>query len=254
MLGFLRHKKMILLFLAGIFCLPAAYWLFDQGRLRLNYPSSERYPIQGVDVSHHQGLIEWDELAKEENIRFAFIKATEGGDFKDPRFAENWRNSKKAGFVRGAYHFFTFCRSGKDQAQNFLSTVPYETGTLPVAIDLEFGGNCKKMPSRQEIIGEIKSFLREIKKTYPQKPIFYVTPEFHDYYMKDHVQEFPEHYLWLRNIYYEPAQRKCERWAIWQFANRGILKGVKVPIDLNVLCSSEEELIPLFEQCTANPP
>ncbi len=74
------------------------YWLFDQGFLRLNYPSHARFPIQGVDVSHHQGEIDWQKL-KSQNIEFAFIKATEGGDHVDRKFYENWSASKEAGIV-----------------------------------------------------------------------------------------------------------------------------------------------------------
>ena len=47
-----------------------------------------RYDVLGVDVSHHQGSIDWPTLAQD-RVVFAYIKATEGGDFQDPRFAEN---------------------------------------------------------------------------------------------------------------------------------------------------------------------
>ncbi|WP_414707009.1 GH25 family lysozyme, partial [Rhizobium sp. UBA1881] len=69
-------------------------------------PSLADYPIQGIDISHHQGAIDWSALAAQPNVRFAIMKATEGGDHRDTRFAENWQAAKNAGIVRGAYHFF----------------------------------------------------------------------------------------------------------------------------------------------------
>ena len=54
------------------------------------------YEVKGVDVSHHQGGIDWRAL-RASGVRFAYIKATEGAHFRDPRFAENWRRSGEAG-------------------------------------------------------------------------------------------------------------------------------------------------------------
>src|SRR5512143_3772416 len=61
-------------------------------------------PVQGIDVSYWQGDIDWMQ-ARNAGVRFAYIKATEGGDVVDPKFLQNWQNAKNAGVVRGAYHF-----------------------------------------------------------------------------------------------------------------------------------------------------
>lgn len=226
----------------------ALYASFESGVIRLNHPSPARFPIRGIDVSHHQNVIDWDRVASGSDIRFAYIKATEGGDFRDPRFSENWRNAKRAGLVRGAYHFFTFCRPGRDQAVNLLETVPQEPDTLPFAIDLEFGGNCSVEPTLDTLLSELNDFLDETRKVDPRKPVFYVTPEFFDRYMRDNLQRFPEHCLWLRNIYYEPAQKRCERWQFWQFANRGRIDGIEGAVDLNLFCAGQEEFSKLLDR------
>lgn len=237
---------------AAIACLGiAAFALFDAGIVRFNYPSRERFPIQGIDVSGHQGRIDWQSLAATKAVQFAYIKATEGGDFQDASFAENWRKSRQAGIVRGAYHFFTFCRPGKDQAKNFLATVPGEPNTLPIAVDLEFGGNCGARPSPKALLAELNDFLSEVQKTDPRKPVFYVTYEFYDRYMKDNLQQFPDHLLWLRNIYYEPAQKPCERWRLWQFGHRGRIDGIAGPVDLNVFCGDQAAFLGLLGSASA---
>ncbi|TLX09731.1 GH25 family lysozyme [Rhizobium sp. MHM7A] len=230
----------------------AAYFAYDFGMLRFNNPSLSRYPIQGIDVSHHQGDIDWKTVAAQPSVRFAIMKATEGGDHKDSRFAENWQRAGDAGVVRGAYHFFTFCRPGKDQAQNFLATVPKAPQTLPIAIDLEFVGNCNKVPTVEEMATEVNAFVTELKGTFPEKPIFYVTQEFFDQYLKGNEARFPEHYLWLRSVFKEPAQEGCSRWSIWQFADNGAVDGIRGAVDLNVLCPTETGFADLFPAVAAN--
>ncbi|ANK90984.1 MULTISPECIES: glycoside hydrolase family 25 protein [Rhizobium] len=230
----------------------AAYFAYDFGMLRFNNPSLSRYPIQGIDVSHHQGDIDWRTVAAQPNVRFAIMKATEGGDHKDSRFAENWQRAGDAGIVRGAYHFFTFCRPGRDQAQNVLATVPKAPRTLPIAIDLEFVGNCNKVPTVEEMATEVNAFVTELKAIFPEKPIFYVTQEFFDQYLKGNEARFPEHYLWLRSVLNEPTQEGCSRWSIWQFADNGALNGIRGPVDLNVLCPAETGFAHLFPAVAAN--
>ncbi|MGO8499592.1 GH25 family lysozyme, partial [Rhizobium ruizarguesonis] len=53
-------------------------------------------PIQGIDVSHHQGDIDWNVVASQANVRFALMKATEGGDNRDSKFADNWQRAGDA--------------------------------------------------------------------------------------------------------------------------------------------------------------
>lgn len=224
----------------------AAYLAYDFGMFRFNNPSLSRYPIQGIDVSHHQGDIDWKTVASQPNVRFAIIKATEGGDHKDSRFADNWQRAGDAGMVRGAYHFFTFCRPGKDQAQNVLATVPKQPGILPITVDLEFVGNCSKVPTVEEMATEVNAFFTGLKGAFPEKPIFYVTQEFYDQYLKGNEARFPDHYLWLRSVFKEPAQEGCSRWSIWQFADNGTVDGIQGAVDLNALCPSETGFAHLF--------
>ncbi len=225
--------------------------LYDRAMVRFTPPSLEDFPIQGIDVSHHQGEIDWRKVAALPNVRFAIMKATEGGDFRDRRFAENWRQAKDAGLVRGAYHFFTFCRPGRDQARNVIATVPREEGTLPIAVDIEFHGNCDKVPTVDELVGELNAFMTELSDVFPQKPIFYVTQEFYDQYLKGNETLFPEHYLWLRSISRPLEQEGCKEWSIWQFADNGMLDGIEGPVDLNVLCPSENGFSRLFAPVVA---
>ena len=95
------------------------YFAYTKGYIRMNYPSFEEYPVQGIDVSHHQQTIDWGKLDKQ-SVQFAFIKATEGGNHKDSLFQENWRLAIHHNVPVGAYHFFTFCKDGDAQARNYI--------------------------------------------------------------------------------------------------------------------------------------
>ena len=58
-----------------------------------------QYKVHGIDVSHHQGAINWKMVKEmkdnEVSLDFAFIKATEGISHKDTKFKYNWEQSKK---------------------------------------------------------------------------------------------------------------------------------------------------------------
>lgn len=188
-------------------------------------PDRDRYPLRGIDVSHHQGPIDWPEVA-EDDVAFAYIKATEGGSFVDERFATNWAQARAAGIPSGAYHFFTFCRTGAEQARNFVDTVPAEPDALAPAVDLEFGGNCGDRPSNAELRRELDAFLDVVEQAYGREAIFYVTPDFLDAY----ADALPARDFWWRAIISTPDGS----WRFWQFHNGARVDGIDGPVDLNV--------------------
>ena len=105
-------------------------------------PDREKYPVRGIDVSHHNGEIDFDRLsAKESDVSFIYIKATEGTDFQDPGFIRNYRGAMKSGIPAGAYHFFRYDTDGELQALNFIRALRGRPFTLPPAIDVEDWGN-----------------------------------------------------------------------------------------------------------------
>lgn len=108
--------------------------------------------IDFIDVSAHQGAIDWAAVPVP-----AIVKATEGRTFTDPRFAENLAGAIGAGKLFGVYHFLTSTSDGAAQATHFLDTVGFRslvyvldwetdtTGTLPSeAIAQEFVDNFRR--------------------------------------------------------------------------------------------------------------
>lgn len=96
-----------------------------------------KYEVKGLDVSHYQGEVNWAAVADTNKYQFVYMKATEGHDFTDDHFAQNWERAKENGFLTGAYHFFSTRSSGSEQASHFISNVPVEKASMPPVIDLE---------------------------------------------------------------------------------------------------------------------
>ena len=194
-------------------------------------PTRSSFPIQGIDVSSHQGRIDWAAL-KKQNVDFAYIKATEGGDFRDKRFIENWNESNRAGIRRGAYHFFTLCRPGKDQAANFLSVVPPDAAALPPAVDLEFLGNCRTVNRMNpaQLRRELQIFLTLVEGRSGKPALLYLTEEFDGAYGVSAAFDRP---LWLRRVVLKP-NFGSRPWALWQASNFRRLDGINGRVDWNV--------------------
>ena len=222
----------------SIAALVIGYCLYN-GILWFNNPSPTRFPVRGVDVSHHQGTIDWDRLAQE-NIHFAYIKATQGYTFKDPRFAENWENAIKVGLHVGAYHFFSAERTAAEQMANFIETVPKTLHSLPPVLDVE----CQVPPDEaaREIIREkVAQSLSLLEAAYGVRPVIYATDESYEAFIKGGFADYP---LWIRSVFTSPSLSDGRKWTFWQYSNRGRLSshtGREEFIDLNVFNGSQEE-------------
>lgn len=231
-------KKITIVTILALIVAFTLYKALDLGLVWFVYPSQEKYPIRGIDVSNHQGKIEWNLVSKKE-ISFVYIKSTEGGDFKDKSFIFNWKEAKKEGFKVGAYHFFTLCKSGAEQAENFIQTVPKEIDSLPPVVDLEFVGNCKERPNVENVQKEISIFLDRVDTYYNAKTVLYLTNEFIEKYLGD---QFFHHPIWIRNIFIHPNTFSSLDWMIWQYKSTARINGIQGPVDLNVLNGNLESL------------
>jgi lysozyme len=200
-------------------------WYEVLPRYRPPLQAGERY---GVDVSNHQGAIDWDRVSNDD-VSFAYIKATEGGDFVDKRFADNWTKSKVAGIPRGAYHFFTLCAPGAVQAQNFLKTLPAEADptALPPAVDLEFAG-CARRPDNATFQRELRTFVDLVEQQLGKPVMVYIMPAFEKLYPIGNTLPRDR---WTRSLFRRPGH---DQWALWQVSDRSRVDGIEAPVDLNV--------------------
>ncbi|WP_405584560.1 lysozyme [Streptomyces sp. NBC_01190] len=121
----------------------------------------------GFDVSNWQGTVDWAGAYKK-GARFAYIKATEGTTYRDPRFNTNYTASYSAGFIRGAYHFATPDSStAKAQADYFVAhggNWSKDGKTLPPMVDVEYnpyGATCYGL-SKTAMVNWIAAFINEV--------------------------------------------------------------------------------------------
>ncbi len=191
-------------------------------------PSAARFPVRGVDVSHHQGDIDWQKV-RASGQTFAFIKATEGADFRDTRFTYNWQSARAEGLLTGAYHFFTFCSPGLAQAENFLAVAPRDRPALPLSVDVEFTGNCVGWESVGDIQRELLSFVEHVRAQAGHAPLLYTTSEVRAELVPASLH--PERY-WLRSLWGQPSG--SIDWQFWQYSDTGRVSGITGAVDLNV--------------------
>ena len=193
--------------------------------------------LRGVDVARYQGIIDWSELAGHD-ISFAFIKATEGGDWTDPKFFDNWIAAKRAGVPRGAYHFFTLCRDAREQAAHFLATVGDMRGAMLPALDAEHMGPCRDGPTMQDVAGGVLQFLDTVHGSIGERPVIYTTKTFYEAHLKGKT---PGERFWLRSLIAPPDYGPTD-WLFWQYSDNGRRRGIKGAVDLNVFAGDEASL------------
>ena len=197
------------------------------------------YPIQGFDVSHHQKQIDWKKISPQK-YRFVYLKATEGGDFKDTLFQKNWLEAREHGLRVGAYHFYRLCRDGQIQAENFIASVPKKADALPPVIDLEYDSNCINTYSKEQLLKEIQVMHDRLKLHYGKQPIFYTSKAFYNIVLAGEFKQVP---LWIREYKGKPELKDNPKWHFWQHTSQGSIKGISTPVDLNVFYGSEQDWI-----------
>ncbi|MBQ8592784.1 MAG: glycoside hydrolase family 25 protein [Bacteroidaceae bacterium] len=199
-----------------------------------------RSRVHGLDVSHHQGRIDWAKLSlaayHDAPINFVFMKATEGGDFVDKTFQANFASARECGLVRGAYHFFRPEVSAQLQAQLFMREVRLEPGDLPPVLDVEVLGK----GGREELQQGARVWLTLVEKHYGVKPIIYASSSFRQDYLNDPF--FDDYPYWIAH-YYVPELSYKGVWKFWQHTDMGRLDGVDGEVDLDVFNGSLEELM-----------
>ena len=227
-------KKLLLLASIILVILIIIITLWYNGIIIFNYPSKEKYKIRGIDVSAYQGNIDWNILSNQE-IDFAFIKATEGSSFVDEKFKENYENAIKTNLKIGAYHFFSYDSEGSTQADNFIKNVPKTEEMLPPVVDIEFyGDKYKNIPDVEETQKQLQILLDKLEEYYEKKPIIYATYKSYNLYI---VNNFKDNYIWIRDVYLTPKLKDNREWTFWQYTDKAKLdayNGEETRIDMNV--------------------
>ena len=203
-----------------------------------NYPDG--YEIHGIDISHYQGDIDWDDLrnAMIEGcpLRFIVIKATEGSSRVDEKFNDNFYMAREYGYIRGAYHFWSNKSTAREQAYFFLNKVRLEDGDLPPVLDVE---HKPKDRSAEDFQRDLLTWLHIVEDKYHVKPIIYTYYKFKEKYLNAPV--FDDYPYWIAHYYVDKVEYKGE-WKFWQHTDVGRLPGIKGYVDFNIYNGSYYDL------------
>lgn len=190
--------------------------------------------VEGIDASHHKGPIDWRQVAGA-GITFAYLKATEGTGFTDPRFAEHRRAAGREGIAVSGYHYFQLCSDGAEQAAHFLDVLGDEAreGPLAPALDLELLGSCTDPPPAEVLLAEVREFLAAVERRTGRATLVYLYPEFEERFgFADDLDENPQ---WVRRVGEREPRRE---WAVWQYDDAGSVPGVSGGVDRNLMKES----------------
>lgn len=231
--------------LVGVFIVAVSCYFLLRAIFSSNVGNEVKPPkgftVHGIDVSHHQGTIDWELLRNQGTIdgcplSFVFIKATEGSDIVDSQFKRNFSEANKYGIMRGAYHFYRTTTPAKQQAEHFIRNVQLQAGDLPPVLDVEIRPqNISAEDFRQGIL----EWLARVEQHYGVRPILYTYHSFRLQYMNDPV--FDLYPYWIAHYYVDSVRYKGQ-WAFWQHSDCGSLPGIKEKVDLNIFRGTYNEL------------
>ena len=181
----------------------------------------------GIDVSHHNGDIDWNLLRSKQNLDFVYIKATEGATHVDKNYFKNVEGANAAGYSIGSYHFFRMTSSAHDQFKNFHNAI-VEAGkqSLIPMVDVE---TTDGHPISQ-LQDSLNVFISLIKKEFGVFPMIYGTNKSYNSYCGGNFNNF---HLYIGRYGNKPPIIKGKgHYTIWQYSEKGRLPGIPKPVDI----------------------
>lgn len=200
------------------------------------------YPVQGVDISSHNGEVDFEKLVST-GVRFVIIKATEGGSYRDRKFAQNLARAREQGLKVGAYHFFRKGRAGDSQARHFLSVIGGIELDLPPIIDVEDWGNDKRVEDATAN-ANLAAMVAEMQSAGVQ-PMIYTNGDGMKKYYSGRYEHLP---LWLCSFTAPDSIGAQAHHVLQQYSHWGNVDGIEGEVDLNVFMGSESEWEQWLEQ------
>ena len=182
--------------------------------------------VDGIDVSDHQKMIDWDATARDKRVKFVYIKATEGATYRSPHYAHNITQARRYGLLVGSYHYLTSSSSIVDQFNNFSTYALVDVQDLMPMLDVEVRGSW----SRSQLIDSVNKFCDLVEDHYGVQPMIYSTMGF---YNKNLTPYFNKHKLYIgRYSNSEPEINWEGEYTIWQYSENGIIPGIDAYVDL----------------------
>lgn len=217
---------------------PIKGWADIAGmRYYFDETTGEKKSLCGIDVSSHQGDINWAAV-KEAGIEFAFIRVGyrgyETGKINlDSKFVRNITEAKKYGIKCGVY-FYSVAKDEVEAAQeaNFvLAALEGYTLDLPIVIDVEHRSDRVAGLSAAQRTNNTLAFIKVIKDSGRQVMIYTGHYFYHNYLEKNRLADIP---LWI--AYYTDDNKKVAdvNYSYWQYTSSGKVPGISGNVDLDI--------------------
>ena len=195
--------------------------------------------IKGIDVSNHQERVDWTRI-KTDGVAFAYIKATEGVGFVDPKMGAFAAGAANAKIPFGFYHFArpdthsgrtkqTVVGDAQAEADAFLNVAFPKRGQLVPVLDLEVGGLSPTL-----MVAWTKAWLDRVQERAKVQPILYTYPAF--WSQLGNSSAFRSYRLWIASYGVATPQLPdgWKKYTIWQYGT-GSVPGIPGPVDLDRL-------------------
>jgi len=212
-----------------IVCLLFSLLLVSVQTITAKSSKEPKRHFDGIDVSHHQGKISWSEVAKNRQIQFVYIKATQGTTIKDEYYERNIREARKHGLRCGSYHYLSSKTPIRQQFRHFYRMIKRYSQDLIPMIDVEREG--VRGWTRKQVQDSVAVFSWLIKKHYGKRPLIYSQANFYNSHL---APRFNQNFLFLGKYSAErPSIKGVGRHNIWQFSERGRVNGIRGFVDLD---------------------
>ena len=232
----MKFKKIFFLLISLVLIIGLTFMVLKQPKLKSIFYSSygvnipAEIKILGIDVSHHQGKINWKQVEnmqiKGNSVQFVYLKVTEGTWFKDHKYNYNRKVLDKMPVKVGVYHFFSPKSNITKQVSHFTNS--FKRTTLKPVLDVETIGDL----SKNDLIQKVTQFLNETEKRINVRPIIYTYESFYKDYIKGSSLEKEK--FWIANYNKTCAVCKQSNVIAWQFSEKGTVNGIAEKVDLNM--------------------
>uniref|UniRef100_A0A1B6JTA6 Lysozyme n=1 Tax=Homalodisca liturata TaxID=320908 RepID=A0A1B6JTA6_9HEMI len=185
----------------------------------------------GIDVTCLNETVDWSKV-KAAGIKFAIARATQGANFVDNKFVENFNGMKSNGIKAGAYHYLEADQSVDRQVariQVTLKKVDFDATNDVLAIVLEerFGP-----PIPPDVIADnLQGVLTALEKAY-KKLYIYCNPNYWEEKVSWKKYDFSQYNLWITSLTNFaasptiPTTWKDKGHVWWQYSMSGTVDGV----------------------------
>ena len=189
------------------------------------YGQSHHKESFGIDVSHHNGAINWKQVP---DVEFVYIKATEGATYVDPMYKQNIKGAKAKKIRVGAYHYFRTTSSAQIQFENYKKQVRKSDIDLIPMVDVE---ECKNWTTMQ-FQDSLMRFIQLVKSHYSKAPMIYSVNTFYNRYCAPRFNNY--HLMIGRYGKEEPFIKGRGTYTIWQKSQTGKLPGIPKSVDIDM--------------------